>query len=78
VLLQVDTPTRLLYHQGAVWGGLVGPVLAAWAQPPGFAIPMLIVTIVAEAVFIFALLIGLETKGKVLISDLEFVDAQTR
>jgi hypothetical protein len=35
---------------------------------------MLIVTVVSEIVFIIALLLGPETKGKVLISDLELVD----
>jgi SHS family lactate transporter-like MFS transporter len=70
------TAAGFCYHQGAIWGGLVGPLLAAWAatQPTGFVVPMLIVTVVSEIVFIIALLLGPETKGKVLISDLELVD----
>jgi MFS transporter, SHS family, lactate transporter len=70
------TAAGFCYHQGAIWGGLVGPVLAAWAatEPLGFAMPMLYVTVGAEIVFIIALLFGPETKGKVLISDLELVD----
>ena len=60
------TAAGFCYHQGAIWGGLIGPVLAAWAatEPLGFAMPMLIVTIVAEIVFIIALLLGPETKGQ--------------
>jgi SHS family lactate transporter-like MFS transporter len=67
------TAAGFCYHQGAIWGGLVGPALAAWAasEPRGFAVPMLVVTIVSEIVFIIALLLGPETKGKVLVSDIE-------
>ena len=71
------TAAGFCYHQGAIWGGLVGPVLAAWAatEPLGFAVPMLIVTVVSEIVFIIALLMGPETKGKVLVSDIELAHA---
>ena len=67
------TAAGFCYHQGAIWGGLVAPVLAAWAAtlPDGFAWPMLIVTVVSEVVFIIALLLGPETKGKELVSDIE-------
>jgi len=71
------TAAGFCYHQGAIWGGLVGPLLAAWAatEPLGFAMPMLIVTVVSEVVFIIALLMGPETKGKVLVSDIELAHA---
>jgi MFS transporter, SHS family, lactate transporter len=70
------TAAGFCYHQGAIWGGLTGPILGAWAatQTLGFAVPMLITTVVALLVFVGALLMGPETKGKVLISDLELVD----
>jgi SHS family lactate transporter-like MFS transporter len=70
------TAAGFCYHQGAIWGGLTGPLLGAWAatQSLGFAMPMLITTVVALLVFVGALLMGPETKGKVLISDLELVD----
>ena len=69
------TAAGFCYHQGAIWGGLCGPLLGAWAASAGgFAIPMLITTIVALLVFALALLLGPETKGKVLLSDLELVD----
>ena len=65
------TAAGFCYHQGAIWGGLVGPLLAAWAatEPLGFAMPMLIVTVAAEIVFIIALLLGPETKGIEMVSD---------
>jgi hypothetical protein len=44
-------------------------ILAA-GQPLGFAVPMLIATSGAALVFIVALLIGPETKGKVLVPEL--------
>ena len=74
------TAAGFCYHQGAIWGGLVGPLLAAWAatQPLGFAMPMLIVTVAAEIVFIIALLLGPETKGKVLVSDIELAHEPQR
>ncbi|HEY7576322.1 MAG TPA: MFS transporter [Acetobacteraceae bacterium] len=66
------TAAGFCYHQGAIWGGLVGPVLATFAagQPSGFAIPMLVGTVGGALVFIVALLLGPETKGKVLVSDI--------
>ena len=66
------TAAGFCYHQGAIWGGFTAPVLAYFAagQPLGFALPMLIATVGASAVFIFALLIGPETKGKELVADL--------
>ena len=66
------TASGFCYHQGAVWGGLVAPVLAAFAagQPSGFAIPMLVGTVAGAMVFIVALLLGPETKGKVLTADI--------
>jgi SHS family lactate transporter-like MFS transporter len=69
------TASGFCYHQGAIWAGFTGPVLALLAagQPLGFAIPMLISTCGAAAVFVVALLIGPETKGKVLVSNLTLV-----
>jgi SHS family lactate transporter-like MFS transporter len=66
------TASGFCYHQGAIWAGFTGPVLAILAagQPLGFAVPMLIATSGAALVFIVALLIGPETKGKVLVPEL--------
>ena len=67
------TAAGFCYHQGAIWGGLVGPLLAAWAaaMPNGFTLPMLLITTVFLLIFVVALLLGPETKGKILVSDIE-------
>ena len=69
------TASGFCYHQGAIWAGFTGPVLALLAvgQPLGFAVPMLISTVGAALVFVVALLIGPETKGKVLVPQLTLV-----
>jgi MFS transporter, SHS family, lactate transporter len=69
------TAAGFCYHQGAIWAGFTGPVLALLAagQPSGFAVPMLISTSGAALVFILALLLGPETKGKVLVPQLTLV-----
>lgn len=66
------TASGFCYHQGAVWAGFTGPVLAIFAvgQPLGFAVPMLVATVGAALVFIFSLLIGPETRGKVLVPEI--------
>jgi SHS family lactate transporter-like MFS transporter len=66
------TAAGFCYHQGAIWGGLVAPVMAAFAagQPSGFAIPMLVGTVGAALIFVASLLCGPETKGKILVSDI--------
>ena len=69
------TASGFCYHQGAIWAGFTGPVLTYFAitQPLGFTIPMLISTTGAAIVFILILLFSPETKGKVLMADLELV-----
>ena len=71
------TAAGFCYHQGAIWGGLAAPVLTAYAVtlPSGFAWPMLIAQVGFAAVFVVALLIGPETKGRVLVADLGVVEA---
>jgi MFS transporter, SHS family, lactate transporter len=65
------TAAGFCYHQGAIWGGLVAPILAyaATAYHVGYAIPMLVGTIVAALSFVIAIALGPETKGKVLVPD---------
>jgi SHS family lactate transporter-like MFS transporter len=71
------TAAGFCYHQGAIWGGLCGPILGAWAagQALGFALPMLFTTMGALAVFVLALLAGPETKGQVMVSDIQLAGA---
>jgi SHS family lactate transporter-like MFS transporter len=66
------TASGFCYHQGAIWAGFTGPVLAlfAAAQPLGFAVPMLVSTVGAALIFVVTLLFGPETKGKVFVSQL--------
>ena len=60
------------YHQGAILGGLVAPVLAFFATNYhlGYAIPMLLGTVVAAASVVVSLTFSPETKGKELVADL--------
>jgi MFS transporter, SHS family, lactate transporter len=66
------TASGFCYHQGAIWAGFTGPILAYFAigQPLGFAVPMLISTTGAAAVFIITLVFSPETRGKELVSNL--------
>jgi SHS family lactate transporter-like MFS transporter len=66
------TASGFCYHQGAIFGGLTAPILAYLATDLhlGFGIPMMIGTLVGLVSFIAALLVGPETKGKVLVPDL--------
>jgi MFS transporter, SHS family, lactate transporter len=66
------TASGFCYHQGAIFGGLVGPLLAYFATDwhLGFAIPMLIGTTAASASLILAMLVSPETRGKELVADL--------
>ena len=66
------TAAGFCLHQGAIFGGLMPPVVTyiATTYQIGFAIPMLIGTCVGAASFVIALLLGPETKGKILVPDL--------
>ncbi len=66
------TAAGFCYHQGAIWGGLVAPILAycATAFHIGYAIPMLVGTVVAALSFAIAIALGPETKGKELSAEL--------
>ena len=66
------TAAGFCYHQGAIWGGLVAPILAyvATAYHIGYAIPMLVGTIAAALSFAIAISLGPETRGKELSAEL--------
>lgn len=66
------TAAAFTYHQGAIWGGLVGPLLVQYASSHHVALsgPILITTIVGLVIMIIAVLLGPETKGKVLVAEL--------
>jgi MFS transporter, SHS family, lactate transporter len=71
------TASGFVYHQGAIWGGLVAPVLTYFAieMNMGFAMPMLVSTSVFLVLVTIAVLFGPETKGKHLTADLEVFKA---
>jgi SHS family lactate transporter-like MFS transporter len=66
------TASGFCYHVGAIFGGLVPPVISYFAieQQMGFAVPMLVGTVAGSTSVVLALLISPETKGKVFVSDL--------
>jgi MFS transporter, SHS family, lactate transporter len=66
------TASAFCYHQAAIFGGAVAPVLTYFAvdYQLGFAIPMLIGTSFGLVSVVIALLVSPETKGHVFTSDL--------
>ena len=72
------TACGFVYHQGAIWGGLVAPVLTYLAEQMnmGFAMPMMISTMLFLLVVIIAVLLGPETRGKLLTADLEVIKVE--
>ncbi len=66
------TAVAFCFHQGAIWGGLASPLLVWYATTNQITLsgPILVVTIVGLAIFLVAVLLSPETKGKVLIADL--------
>src|ERR1700720_2632505 len=69
------TASGFIFHQGAIWGGLVAPVLTYLAVQMnfGFAMPMMISTILFLVLVVIFVLLGPETKGKTLTADLEVI-----
>jgi len=66
------TASAFCYHQGAIFGGFVAPVLAYFAvnYNMGYAIPMLVGTVAAAVSVVIALSLSPETKGKALVAEL--------
>ena len=66
------TASAFCFHQAAIFGGAVAPILTYFAvnYHLGFAIPMLIGTLLGLVSLIVALLCSRETKGHVFQSDL--------
>jgi SHS family lactate transporter-like MFS transporter len=67
------TASGFVYHQGAIWGGLIAPVLSYYANEMkmGYALPMMVSTTVFAVLVVIFVLLGPETKGKHLTSKLE-------
>jgi MFS transporter, SHS family, lactate transporter len=66
------TAVAFCFHQGAIWGGLISPLLILYATTHQVALsgPILVTTVVGLAIFLVAVLLSPETKGKVLVADL--------
>ena len=69
------TAAGFVYHQGAVWGAAVAPLLTYFAvnQGMGFAKPMMYGTIGSLVVYVIAVYLGPETSGKLMTADLEVI-----
>jgi len=69
------TAAGFVYHQGAIWGGFVAPILTYYAvdMKMGFAVPMMIGTTGSLIILIIAVFLGPETRGKHLTADLEVI-----
>jgi SHS family lactate transporter-like MFS transporter len=69
------TASGFCYHQGAIFGGLTGPIIAyaaaSWGS--GLGLPMVIGTLGGCISFILALLLSPETRGVALKADLGVV-----
>src|SRR5271168_1333873 len=66
------TAVAFCFHQGAIWGGLISPLLILYATTQQIALscPILVTTVVGLAIFLVAVLLSPETKGKVLVAEL--------
>jgi MFS transporter, SHS family, lactate transporter len=66
------TASAFCYHPGAIFGGLVAPILAYFAVnfSLGYAVAMLVGTVVAAGSVVVSLLLSPETKGTVLVAEL--------
>jgi MFS transporter, SHS family, lactate transporter len=66
------TAAAFCFHQGAIWGGLISPLLVLYATTRHIALsgPILVTTVVALAILVTAVLLSPETKGKVLVAEL--------
>ena len=66
------TAVGFCYHQGAIWGGLAAPLLVGYATAHHIALsaPILVTTVVCLVIFVIAVFLSPETKGKALVSDL--------
>src|SRR4051812_2949237 len=70
------TAAGFVYHQGAVWGAFVAPVLTYFAinQGMGFAKPMVYGTVGSLVVYVIAVYLGAETKSMQMTADLEIFE----
>jgi MFS transporter, SHS family, lactate transporter len=72
------TAAGFVYHQGAVWGAFVAPVLTYFAvnQGMGFAKPMLYATVGSLIIYVISVYLGPETKGMQLTPELQIFEKE--
>src|SRR5438128_2566052 len=66
------TAVAFCFHQGAIWGGLISPLLILYATSHSVALsgPILVTTIVGLAIFLVPALVSPATNGKVRVTGL--------
>jgi SHS family lactate transporter-like MFS transporter len=67
------TASGFVYHQGAIFGGFIAPVLSYFANEMhmGYALPMMASTMGFSVLVVIFVLMGPETRGKEMTSALE-------
>ena len=67
------TASGFVYHQGAIFGGFIAPLLSYFANElkMGYAMPMMLSTMFFSVLVVIFVLLGPETRGKHLTADLE-------
>jgi len=72
------TAAGFVYHQGAIFGGLIPPVLTYLAvdKGMGFATPMMWGTIIFAAIVIVSVFLSPETLGKEMTADLQIFEKE--
>jgi MFS transporter, SHS family, lactate transporter len=70
------TASGFVFHQGAIFGAAVAPILTYFAvnKGMGFVTPMMYGAIGSTIVFLIAVYLGPETKGMVMTAELEVID----
>src|ERR1700704_6088473 len=66
------TAVAFCFHQGAIWGGLIAPLLIWYAAANHMTLsgPILVTTVIGLAIFLVAVFLSPETRGKVLVAEL--------
>lgn len=72
------TAVGFVFHQGAIWSAAVAPLITYFAvnQQMGFAKPMMYVTVGSLIVYVIAVYLGPETKGKAMTAALEVIEVE--